>query len=335
MATMLHGQSIRVFYICHSFSRQSFFLQFNSTVICSVILSLSKITTNASFPLAAGHSHSSGLLASGLLTEVSLRYIGSKSQQTRFSHPQQSYRVSLFSIELRTFILKQNLDFHHCFFYLFSFKYLWLTCQGKNGDEGPGLSCCSIVCCCCSRYRVLPMSNQSNICYLRLCCMQDNGKTETRPARSPKANCSPPQCPGSALKVSELLRLAFPHTSFSQDQRGSGSKATITFIRAMWPPTKRSNMTGWMAVTFAGDFQWSIVDVSLQPDSQTREYCMDLVSLETQQENDYIQNWLESRNLTYTWTSGRYEGLQSFTINRYHHHLTSGFVILTAATGQI
>jgi len=36
-----------------------------------------------------------------------------------------------------------------------------------------------------------------------------------------------------------------------------------------------------------------------------REYCMDLVSLETQQENDYIQNWLDSRNLTYTWTSGR------------------------------
>merc|ERR1711981_1457884 len=36
-----------------------------------------------------------------------------------------------------------------------------------------------------------------------------------------------------------------------------------------------------------------------------REYCMDLVSLETQQENDYIQNWLKSRNLTYTWTSGR------------------------------
>ena len=68
---------------------------------------------------------------------------------------------------------------------------------------------------------------------------------------------------------------------------------------------------------------------------KTREYCMDLVSLETQQENDYIQNWLESRNLTYTWTSGRYEGLQSITINRYHHHLTSGFVILTAATGQI
>ena len=32
---------------------------------------------------------------------------------------------------------------------------------------------------------------------------------------------------------------------------------------------------------------------------------MDLVSLETQQENDYIQNWLDSRNLTYTWTSGR------------------------------
>ena len=47
--------------------------------------------------------------------------------------------------------------------------------------------------------------------------------------------------------------------------------------------------------------------MSLQPDSQTREYCMDLVSLETQQENDYIQNWLESRNLTYTWTSGRFE----------------------------
>ena len=42
---------------------------------------------------------------------------------------------------------------------------------------------------------------------------------------------------------------------------------------------------------------------------KTREYCMDLVSLETQQENDYIQNWLESRNLTYTWTSGRYVSL--------------------------
>ena len=53
------------------------------------------------------------------------------------------------------------------------------------------------------------------------------------------------------------------------------------------------------------------MDVSLQPDSQTREYCMDLVSLETQQENDYIQNWLESRNLTYTWTSGRYVNYQS------------------------
>ena len=77
----------------------------------------------------------------------------------------------------------------------------------------------------------------------------------------------------------------------------------------MWPPTKRSNMTGWMAVTFAGDFWWSIVDVSLQSASQIREYCMDLVSLETQQENDYIQNWLESRNLTYTWTSGRYVSL--------------------------
>ena len=37
---------------------------------------------------------------------------------------------------------------------------------------------------------------------------------------------------------------------------------------------------------------------------------MDLVSLETQQENDYIQNWLESRNLTYTWTSGRYTYIQ-------------------------
>ena len=37
---------------------------------------------------------------------------------------------------------------------------------------------------------------------------------------------------------------------------------------------------------------------------------MDLVSLETQQENDYIQNWLESRNLTYTWTSGRYAYIQ-------------------------
>ena len=64
-----------------------------------------------------------------------------------------------------------------------------------------------------------------------------------------------------------------------------------------------------MAVTFAGDFKWSIVDVSLQSASQIREYCMDLVSLETQQENDYIQNWLESRNLTYTWTSGRYVSL--------------------------
>jgi len=27
-----------------------------------------------------------------------------------------------------------------------------------------------------------------------------------------------------------------------------------------------------------------------------REYCMDLVSLETQEENDYFQNWLAARN---------------------------------------
>merc|ERR1711981_1320135 len=30
-----------------------------------------------------------------------------------------------------------------------------------------------------------------------------------------------------------------------------------------------------------------------------REYCMDLVSLETQQENDYIQNWLDSQPHVY------------------------------------
>merc|ERR1719309_1303795 len=36
-----------------------------------------------------------------------------------------------------------------------------------------------------------------------------------------------------------------------------------------------------------------------------REYCMDLVSLETERESDYIQNWLKEKDLPYTWTSGR------------------------------
>ena len=58
-------------------------------------------------------------------------------------------------------------------------------------------------------------------------------------------------------------------------------------------------MTGWMAATFAGEKKKKTNSVIF------REYCMDLVSLETQRENDYIQNWLDSRNLTYTWTSGR------------------------------
>jgi len=36
-----------------------------------------------------------------------------------------------------------------------------------------------------------------------------------------------------------------------------------------------------------------------------REYCMDLVSLETQQENDFFADFLESNDLDYIWTSGR------------------------------
>merc|ERR1711884_654378 len=36
-----------------------------------------------------------------------------------------------------------------------------------------------------------------------------------------------------------------------------------------------------------------------------REYCMDLVSLETQQENDFFAEYLESNALDYIWTSGR------------------------------
>ena len=86
----------------------------------------------------------------------------------------------------------------------------------------------------------------------------------------------------------------------SQDQRGSSIKATTTSIVVTWPPIKRSNMTGWMAATSAGEEKKKTNSVIF------REYCMDLVSLETQRENDYIQNWLDSRNLTYTWTSGRY-----------------------------
>ena len=70
---------------------------------------------------------------------------------------------------------------------------------------------------------------------------------------------------------------------------------------------------------------------------------MDLVSLETQQENDYIQNWLDSRNLTYTWTSGRWAYIQcphTFIILWYKHRNiwstipTTGFVTLTAVTDQ-
>jgi len=36
-----------------------------------------------------------------------------------------------------------------------------------------------------------------------------------------------------------------------------------------------------------------------------REYCMDLVSLETQEENDFFAEFLESNALDYIWTSGR------------------------------
>merc|ERR1711894_169464 len=36
-----------------------------------------------------------------------------------------------------------------------------------------------------------------------------------------------------------------------------------------------------------------------------REYCMDLVSLETQEENDFFADYLESNSLDYIWTSGR------------------------------
>ena len=39
----------------------------------------------------------------------------------------------------------------------------------------------------------------------------------------------------------------------SQDQRGSSIKATTTSIVVTWPPIKRSNMTGWMAATSAGE----------------------------------------------------------------------------------
>ena len=61
-----------------------------------------------------------------------------------------------------------------------------------------------------------------------------------------------------------------------------------------------------MAATSAGEKKKKNNSVILS----IREYCMDLVSLETQQENDYIQNWLDSRNLTYTWTSGRWAYIQ-------------------------
>ena len=65
---------------------------------------------------------------------------------------------------------------------------------------------------------------------------------------------------------------------------------------------------------------------------------MDLVSLETQQENDYIQNWLDSRNLTYTWTSGRWGCkllLPSSCNPRYFRKqmMLPGFATSTAATG--
>jgi len=36
-----------------------------------------------------------------------------------------------------------------------------------------------------------------------------------------------------------------------------------------------------------------------------REFCMDLVSLETQEENDFFVEFLESNELDYIWTSGR------------------------------
>jgi len=36
-----------------------------------------------------------------------------------------------------------------------------------------------------------------------------------------------------------------------------------------------------------------------------REYCMDLVSLETQEENDFFIDYLERNDLDYIWTSGR------------------------------
>ena len=123
----------------------------------------------------------------------------------------------------------------------------------------------------------------------------------------------------------------------SQDQRGSSIKATTTSIVVTWPPIKRSNMTGWMAATSAGEKKKKTNSVIF------REYCMDLVSLETQQENDYIQNWLDSRNLTYTWTSGRWAYIQcphTFIILWYKHRNiwstipTTGFVTLTAVTDQ-
>jgi len=36
-----------------------------------------------------------------------------------------------------------------------------------------------------------------------------------------------------------------------------------------------------------------------------REYCMDLVSLETQEENEFFKNFLRTNELDYIWTSGR------------------------------
>jgi hypothetical protein len=36
-----------------------------------------------------------------------------------------------------------------------------------------------------------------------------------------------------------------------------------------------------------------------------REYCMDLVSMETQRENDLIKNFVNNNDLAYIWTSGR------------------------------
>ena len=83
-------------------------------------------------------------------------------------------------------------------------------------------------------------------------CLQDRDKQARSPA---KANCSPPQFLGSALKVRKTWLISTYSYSglLSQDQRGSSIKATTTFIVETWLPIRRSNMTGWTAATSAGE----------------------------------------------------------------------------------